>query len=102
MKRNKALTFILLNALTFPLFLILFFGHLPERIPMQFSMSGKVNWSLPLTTGLLAFSAFFAIYVIQLFFRFRKDESYPMKDTLIALFIPEFFIAILIVAMVIK
>ncbi len=102
MKRNKALTLILLNALTFPLFLMFFFKQLPESIPMQFSMSGKVNWSLPLTTGLLAFSAVFVVYVTQLFFRFRKSENYPMQDTIIALLLPEFFIVMLVIAMMIK
>lgn len=102
MKKRTTQILILINALVFPVFLLFFYGQLPESVPMQFSLSGKVNWSLPLNAALTAFIGFFVIYVGQVFFRFRKDERYPQKDTLVALFLPELFVIILIIAMIVK
>lgn len=101
MKKNKALLFIALSAVTFPLFLVFFYAQLPESVPMQFSLSGQVNWSLPLNVALFAFVAFFVVFVGQVTYRFRKDDTYPIKDSIVAIFLPLFFIAILVVAMII-
>ena len=102
MKKRTAILFIGLNALTFPLFLIFFYPKLPTSIPMQFTFSGKVRWSLPLNVALVAFCIAFFVYVGQVFFRFRKEEAYPTKDALVAFILPELFIVILSVAMIIK
>ena len=101
MKKNKALLFIALSAVTFPLFLVFFYSQLPESVPMQFSLPGKVNWSLPLNVALFAFVAFFVVFVGQVYFRFRKDESYPIKDCIFAILMPLFFIAFLVIAIII-
>ncbi len=102
MKKRTAQILILCNALVFPVFLFFFYGQLPDTIPMQFSLSGKVNWSLPLSAALTAFIGFFVIYVGQVFYRFRKEENYPQKDSLVAVLLPEMFVIILIIAMIIK
>lgn len=102
MKKRPALLLIGINALIFPLFLLFFYSKLPSSIPMQFSFSGKVHWSLPLNVALTTFSAAFVVYVGQVFFRFRKEETIPLKDNLVAFILPELFIIILIVAMIIK
>jgi len=102
MKKRTAQILILSNALVFPIFLFFFYAQLPDTIPMQFSLSGKVNWSLPLSAALTAFIGFFIIYVGQVFFRFRKEETYPQKDALVAVILPELFVIILILAMIVK
>jgi len=102
MNRKKANLIIGINALIFPLFLLIFYTQLPETIPMQFSLSGEVNWSLPLNVGLFAFAMFFIVYVGQLFFRFKDEATYPKKDLAFALILPELFILILVIAMIVK
>lgn len=102
MKKRTAILFIGLNALTFPLFILFFYAKLPVNIPMQFTFSGKVRWSLPLNVALIAFCIAFFVYVGQVFFRFRKEENTPIKDTLVAFILPELFIIILSIAMIIK
>lgn len=101
MKKNKALLFIALSAVTFPLFLVIFYEQLPESVPMQFSLTGQVNWSLPLNVALFAFVAFFVVFVGQVTYRFRKDDTYPIKDSIVAILMPLFFIVILLIAMII-
>lgn len=102
MNKHKAQLIILINALIFPLFLLFFYSKLPETIPMQFSMSGKVNWSLPLNMALLAFSAFFILYIAILFFRNKKESVYPNKDFWGAILLPELFVILLSIAMIIQ
>jgi len=102
MNKKKAKLIILINALTFPLFLLFFYTKLPDTVPMQFSLTGKVNWSLPLNVALFAFIAFFVVYVGQVVFRFKDEEEYPKKDTILAIILPELFIVILCIAMIIK
>jgi len=102
MKKRTATLLISLNALVFPLFVLFFYAQLPASIPMQFSLSGKVNWSLPVNLALIAFTGFFLIYVGQVFIRFRKEEAYPKKDALLAFILPELFILILVIAIIVK
>lgn len=102
MNKHKAQLIILINALIFPLFVLFFYSRLPESIPMQFSMSGKVNWSLPLNTALLAFSAFLVLYIIIVFIRHQKATVYPNKELWLALLLPELFVCVLSLAMIIQ
>jgi len=102
MNKKKANLIIGINALVFPIFLLFFYSQLPETIPMQFSLSGEVNWSLPLNVGLFAFAMFFIVYVGQILFRFKDEVTYPKKDTALAILLPELFIIILIIAMIVK
>ncbi len=102
MNKHKAQLIIILNALIFPLFVVFFYSKLPETIPMQFSLSGKVNWSLPLNTALLAFSGFFILYTAIVFFRNQKESVYPNKDFWLAILLPELYVVILSIAMIIQ
>lgn len=102
MNKHKTQLIILINALIFPLFVLLFYSKLPETIPMQFSMSGKVNWSLPLNTALLAFSGFLVLYLGIVFFRNQKESAYPKKELWLAILLPELFVVILSIAMIIQ
>jgi hypothetical protein len=102
MNKKKAFLTIGINALSFPIFLLFFYSKLPETIPMQFSLSGKVNWSLPLNVALFAFVSFFVVYVGQVMFRFKDEETYPKKDTVLSIILPELFIMVLIVSMIVK
>jgi hypothetical protein len=102
MNKKRAVQIISINALIFPIFFFFFYSKLPETIPMQFSLSGEVNWSLPLNVGLFAFAMFFIVYVGQILVRFKDDATYPKKDTAFAILLPELFIIILIIAMIIK
>ena len=102
MNKRKANLIILLNALVYPLFLLFFYSRLPETIPMQFSVSGQVNWSLPLNTALLAFIGVFVFYFSYIFFKHKASERYPVKDWLFALILPELYIVVLVIAMAVK
>jgi len=102
MNKRKANLIILLNALVYPLFLLLFYTKLPETIPMQFSASGQVNWSLPLNTALLAFFGAFVLYFLFIFSKNKASTTYSLKDWLFALILPELFITVLVIAMTLK
>ena len=102
MIKRKANHIILLNSLVNPLFILIFYSRLPETIPMQFSVSGQVNWSLPLNTALLAFTGVFVFYFSYIFFKNKASERYPVKDWLFALILPELYIVVLVIAMAVK
>ena len=102
MNKKKAFLAICINALTFPIFLLFFYSKLPETIPMQFSFSGKVNWSLPLNVAIFSFITFFIVYVGQVLIRFKDETTYPKKDAALAIILPELFIVILVIAMIVK
>lgn len=102
MNKRKTNLIILLNAMVYPLFLLFFYAKLPEAIPMQFSISGQVNWSLPLNTALLAFAGVFVFYFLYIFIKHRASDRYPFKDWLFALMLPELYIVVLVIAMTIK
>lgn len=102
MNKRKANTIILINALIYPLFLLFFYAKLPETIPMQFSMSGKVNWSLPLNPALIVFAAIFCLYFGFILIKHKDATLYPMKDWLLALILPELFVTVLVIALTTK
>ena len=102
MNKRKANTIILLNALVYPLFLLFFYTRLPETIPMQFSLSGEVNWSLPLNMALIAFTAVLGLYFGFILVKHKDTNTYPMKDWLVALILPELYVIVLVIAMATK
>lgn len=102
MKKRTAHFLLPLSALAFSLFTVFTFPYLPETIPMQFSVSGQVNWSLPTTTAIIAFSSICMTAGAYLIIRYKSQESYPMKDASVVLLLPIFFDVILIIAMIVK
>jgi len=102
MKKRTAAFALPISALFFPLFVVFSYPYLPESIPMQFSMTGEVNWTLPTTTAIIAFATICMFYGGYVIIRYSKADVYPKKDILIALLLPLFFSFILAISIFIK
>lgn len=100
MKKHTVHVLLPFSALAFSVFAALSFPYLPAEIPMQFSMSGQVNWSLPTTYAIIAFSGICMAAVAYLIIRYKDESHYPVKDALVALLLPILFDIILIIALV--
>lgn len=100
MKKHTVHVLLPFSALAFSVFAVLAFPYLPAEIPMQFSVSGQVNWSLPTTYAIITFAGICMVAIAILIIRYKNEDKYPLRDALVALLLPIVFDIILIIAMI--
>ena len=71
MRRKEKVTVGILLAV-YVSFLVFIYPKLPNDLPMQFSATGEVNWSLPKFYGVLLFSGLW-VFVIANYIFAKKD-----------------------------
>jgi hypothetical protein len=73
------------------------YPSLPANIPMQWGLSGKVNYSLPKLPVVVAMVAIDVGFGVYSTFMHRAEKKIPRKDFLAALLFPIIFSLLLLI-----
>ncbi len=76
-------TILIVTTVAYCIYVALVYPFLPNDLPMQFSLSGEVNWTLPKMVGILMFLAVPLILNIMTLKKKEKEMSSIVTSFLI-------------------
>ena len=76
-------TILIVTTVAYCIYVALVYPFLPNDLPMQFSLSGEVNWALPKMVGILMFLAVPLILNIMTLKKKEKEMSSIVTSFLI-------------------